>query len=153
VQNDPVALDSKDIDEIDLVIIGELRRDARISWRQLADRVHLSPTSVADRVRRLEAAGVLRSYTAVVDQAALGRDVRAVIDVSLPPTMTPEDFEERLAGRDEIAFAAFVTGSADYTVVADCAGAEGLDLLIRWLKVQGGAATTVSKVVLRPVIG
>jgi Lrp/AsnC family transcriptional regulator, leucine-responsive regulatory protein len=148
-----VALESKDIDKIDRLILGELRQDARLSWRQLADKVHLSPTSVADRVRRLEQGGVLRSYTAVVDQAALGRNLRAVIDVSLPPTMTPEDFEARLAARDEIAFAAFVTGAADYTVVADCEGAEGLDSLIRWLKVQGGAATTVSKVVLRSVIG
>jgi Lrp/AsnC family transcriptional regulator, leucine-responsive regulatory protein len=148
-----MALDSQAPDPIDRRIIGELRRDARMSWRELAARVHLSSTSVADRVRRMEQLGVLRSYTAVVDQAALGRDLRAVIDVSLPPTMTPEDFEARLVERDEIAFAAFVTGAADYIVVADCEGAEGLDSLIRWLKVQGGAATTVSKVVLRSVIG
>lgn len=124
-----------------------------MSWRELGVKVHLSATSVADRVRRLEERGVIRRYTAQVDPASLGRDVRAVIDISLPPTMAPEEFEARLADRPEIAFAAFVTGAADYSLVVDCAGPEGLDSFIRWLKMHAGAARTESKVVLRSVIG
>ncbi len=94
---------------------------------------------------------MIRGYAARVDPASLGR--RAVIDISLPPTMAPEEFEARLAERTEIAFAAFVTGSADYSLVVDCAGPEGLDSFIRWLKMHAGAARTESKVVLRSVIG
>lgn len=124
-----------------------------MSWRDLGATVHLSATTVADRVRRLEERGVIRGYSARVDPASLGRDVRAVIDISLPPTMSPEEFETRLAERPEIAFAAFVTGAADYSLVVDCAGPEGLDSFIRWLKVHAGAARTESKVVLRSVIG
>ena len=85
--------------------------------------------------------------------AALGRTVRAVIDVALPPGGDPAAFEARLADRTEVTFAAYVTGPADYTVLADCAGPEGLDVLVRWLKAEGGAARTESKVVLRRVIG
>jgi Lrp/AsnC family leucine-responsive transcriptional regulator len=141
------------VDGIDRRIIGILQHHGRISWRELADAVHMASSSVADRVRRLEAAGVIRDYRASIDPAALGRNVRAVIDVSLPAGGDPAQFEARLAERDEVELALYVTGPADYTVIVDCVGAEGLDGFIRWLKAEGGVARTESKFVLRPVIG
>jgi Lrp/AsnC family transcriptional regulator, leucine-responsive regulatory protein len=141
------------VDNIDRRIIGILQHHGRISWRELADAVDMAASSVADRVRRLEAAGVIRSYRASIDPAALGRNVRAVIDVSLPSGGDPAQFEARLSERDEVELALYVTGPADYTVIVDCVGAEGLDGFIRWLKAEGGVARTESKFVLRPVIG
>ena len=148
-----MADESPVIDRIDRRIIDELREDARISWRELADRVHLAPSSVADRVRRLEERGLIRGYSARVDPAAFGRSVRAVIDVGLPPALDPAVFEAKLVARDEVAFAAYVTGESDYTIVVDCAGAAGLDGFIRWLKAEAGVARTESKFVLRPIVG
>ncbi|HAP77591.1 MAG TPA: AsnC family transcriptional regulator [Acidimicrobiaceae bacterium] len=141
------------LDPLDRRIIDILRGDGRISWRELADRVHLAPSSAADRVRRLESAGLIRGYQARIDPRALGRDVRAVVDVALPPGVDPAQFEEILRQREEVALAVYVTGPADYTIIVDCAGAEGLDAFIRWLKAEGGVARTESKFVLRPVIG
>lgn len=130
-----------------------MRVDGRVSWKELSDRVALAPSSAADRVRRLEAAGVIRGYAASIDPRLLGRDVRAVVDVSLHPGDDPERFEARLRDREEVALAVYVTGPADYTIIVDCAGAAGLDDFIRWLKTEGGVARTESKFVLRPVIG
>ncbi|MGZ6983042.1 MAG: Lrp/AsnC family transcriptional regulator, partial [Ilumatobacteraceae bacterium] len=138
---------------LDRRIIGILQQSGRISWRELADAVSMAPSSVADRVRRLESAGAIRGYRANIDPAALGRNVRAVIDVSLPAGADPAEFEGRLSERDEVELALYVTGPADYTVIVDCVGAEGLDAFIRWLKAEGGVARTESKFVLRPVIG
>lgn len=141
------------LDKVDRRIIGILAEEGRISWKELADRVHLAPSSVADRVRRLEQAGVIRGYAARIDGATLGRDVRAVVDVALPPGLAPEEFERRLAQREEVTMAMYVTGPADYTVIVECAGAGGLDDFVRWLKTDAGVARTESKFVLRPVIG
>lgn len=143
---------STELDPIDLRIVGELRLNGRVSWRELADRVHLAPSSVADRVRRLEGRGVIRGYEARVDPAAFGRDVRAVIDVALPAGVDPTVFETLLAARDEVALAVYVTGPADYTLIVDCVGAAGLDSFIRWLKAEAGVARTESRFVLRPVV-
>ena len=148
-----MAVETAILDVIDRRIIGILVDEGRISFRELAERVHLAPSSVADRVRRLEQAGVITGYSARIDRASLGRDVRAVIDVALPPGLDPAEFERLLATRDEVALAVYVTGPADYTVIVDCAGANGLDEFIRWLKTDGGVARTESKFVLRPVIG
>jgi Lrp/AsnC family leucine-responsive transcriptional regulator len=148
-----MADESTTIDRIDRRIIDILSEEGRVSWKELADRVHLAPSSVADRVRRLESSGVIRGYGAHIDRAALGRDVRAVIDVALPPGLDPDEFERRLLQRDEVTMALYVTGPADYTIVVECAGAEGLDDVVRWLKTDAGAARTESKFVLRPVLG
>jgi Lrp/AsnC family leucine-responsive transcriptional regulator len=146
-------VESTALDDLDHRIIDILRLHGRMSWKELSDRVALAPSSAADRVRRLEAAGVIRGYAASIDPQLLGRDVRAVVDVSLPPGDDPERFEARLRRREEVALAVYVTGPADYTIIVDCAGASGLDDFIRWLKTEAGVARTESKFVLRPVIG
>jgi Lrp/AsnC family leucine-responsive transcriptional regulator len=141
------------IDDLDTRIIAILRNDGRISWRELAERVHLAPSSVADRVRRLETRGVITGYSAQVDPAAMGRTVRAVVDVSLVPGDEADAFEARLLQRDEVVMAAYVTGSADYTIVAECVGAEGLDTFVRWVRADTAVGRTESKLMLRSVIG
>lgn len=143
---------SSAVDAIDLRILRALRDDARISWRALGEIVHLSPTSAADRVRRLERAGVIEGYAVRVDPVALGRTVRAVVDVSLAPGDAPESFEGRLSQRTEVAFAAYVTGAADYSIIVECEGADGLDAFIRWLRSDAGVARTESKLLLRVVV-
>jgi Lrp/AsnC family leucine-responsive transcriptional regulator len=140
------------IDHLDQRILVEMQNNGRISWRELGDRVHLAATSVAERVRRLEQVGVIKSYRAVVDSAALGRSVRAVVDVSLSPGDVADSFEIRLADREEVVFAAYVTGSADYTVVVECEGADGLDAFVRWVRADEAVARTESKLILRSII-
>jgi Lrp/AsnC family leucine-responsive transcriptional regulator len=143
--------ESSALDEIDRRILDHLRRDARISWRQLGESVHLSPTSAADRVRRMERDGVIEGYTVRVDPEALGRSVRAVVDVSLGAGDQVDAFEDRLAQRDEVVFAAYVTGSADYSIIVECRGADGLDAFVRWLRADAGVARTETKLLLRVV--
>jgi Lrp/AsnC family leucine-responsive transcriptional regulator len=148
-----MALDSGMLDSVDRRILGNLRDDARISWRDLGQLVHLSPTSAADRVRRMERDGVIEGYTVRVDPDALGRTVRAVVDVSLGAGDQVDDFEDRLAQRDEVTFAAYVTGTAEYSIVVECEGADGLDTFVRWLRADAGVARTETKLLLRVVTG
>ena len=138
-------------DDVDLRILGLMEQDARISWRELGEAVHLAPTSAADRVRRMEREGIIEGYTVRVDPAALGRTVRAVIDVSLGAGVQIDDFEAGLADRDEVAFAAYVTGTADYSVIVECRGADGLDAFVRWLRADAGVSRTETKMLLRVV--
>lgn len=144
---------SSALDSLDTRIIGILRNNGRISWRELSEQIHLAPSSVADRVRRLESRGVITGYAARIDPVAVGRSVRAVIDVSLVPGDEADAFESRLIDRDEVILAAYVTGSADYTMVVECAGAEGLDAFVRWVRADHAVARTESKMMLRSIVG
>ena len=143
---------SSSLDALDLRILSEMRRNARISWRELADRVHLAPTSVAERVRRLEQARVITGYDTRIDAAAVGRTVRAIVDVSLVPGDGADGFEQRIAARDEVVFASYVTGGADYKVIVECAGAEGLDAFVRWVRADAVVARTESQLILRTIV-
>ena len=146
-----MTLESSAVDSLDRRILDILRNDARISWRDLGDLIHLSPTSAADRVRRMERAGVIGGYRVAVDPAALGRTVRAVVDASLAPGGQVDEFERRLVERDEVTFAAYVTGTADYSIMVECEGADGLDAFVRWLRADAGVARTETKLLLRVV--
>ncbi len=84
------------LDQIDLDIVGNLQKNARLSNKELAHRVHLSPSSCLERVRRLNATGVFRGFHADVDPDALGCALQAMITVRL----------RRHSRRDVVAFRA-----------------------------------------------
>lgn len=67
------------MDRVDWHILDELQADARLSFNELSRRVRLSAPAVAERVRRLESAGLITGYHAQVDPARAGRPVRAVV--------------------------------------------------------------------------
>lgn len=68
-------------DAYDTRILAELQADARLSMAELGRRVHLSQPAVTERVRRLEAGGVITGYHATVDLKALGYGIRALMRV------------------------------------------------------------------------
>ena len=69
------------LDSYDTRLLAELQADARLSLAELGRRVHLSQPAVAERVRKLEAAGVITGYRATVNLGALGYGIRALVRV------------------------------------------------------------------------
>ena len=68
-------------DAHDTRILAELQADARLTMAELGRRVHLSQPAVTERVRKLEAAGVITGYRATVDLGRLGYGIRALIRI------------------------------------------------------------------------
>ena len=109
--------------------------------------MHLSANAVAERVRRMTRAGVIRGFKAEVNQTALGRTLEAVIDARMPHT---QGFDDAVMKRDDVLWAAHVTGESDITLAVACDGTAGLDSLLRWLQLEG-ATETRTDVVLRKI--
>jgi len=74
-------IDSQILDAIDRRILSELSRDGPMSLAELGRRVSLSPPAVAERVGRLERAGVITGYHAAIDPRALGYQLTAIVRV------------------------------------------------------------------------
>jgi Lrp/AsnC family leucine-responsive transcriptional regulator len=72
---------TKPLDQTDWRILDELQRDARLSFNEVGRRVNLSAPAVADRVRRLEADGVITGYQARVDPAGAGLPISAFVQM------------------------------------------------------------------------
>jgi Lrp/AsnC family leucine-responsive transcriptional regulator len=110
------------LDRSSLQILNELQRDARQTVQQLADAVGLSATPVWKRVKQMEAAGVIRGYTALVDRDKVGLGLRVVVEANLQ--QHAEDavrrFEQAVAASPHIVHCVSTTGQADYilTVLA-----------------------------------
>jgi Lrp/AsnC family leucine-responsive transcriptional regulator len=90
----------KPLDQTDWQIIAELQRDGRLSYNQLGRLVHLSSPAVAERVRRLEDAGVITGYQARIDPARAGSpltaffQLRCRLDSCLLKTTTADELPE-----------------------------------------------------------
>lgn len=116
-----------ELDKIDRRILQALQTDGSLSNLELAERVGLSATPCARRVKRLEAEGVIRGYVALADQSKLGLTLTAHVSVTMD-RHTPErfeTFETEIQSYAEVLECCVVTGqSADYllkVVVRDMA--------------------------------
>jgi Lrp/AsnC family leucine-responsive transcriptional regulator len=82
---DAVAFEAKLLDEVNLRILQELQENGRLGMAELARRVSMSPPAVAERVQRLERAGVIAGYGAEIDARALGYPVAAIVRIRPAP--------------------------------------------------------------------
>ena len=140
------------IDDIDREILGQLVGNARLSYSELGKRVSLSANATAERVRRLRERGIIAGSRAVIDPAAAGRRLVALIDVRLESPADAERFEELVGSLDEVTDAAHVTGRFDYQIRVACLDPSDLDALIRRLKADGGAIESDTRIALRTVV-
>lgn len=136
------------LDDIDRVILSELIRNGRASYKELGELAGLSPHAVAPRVRRLVEAGIVTGFTATIDYGAVGRGLDALIDVRLLSTAKPEAFEAAVARLPSARELSFLTGRFDYQLRAACVDADDLDHTVRALR-SAGAAVTETRIVLR----
>jgi len=111
------------IDQINQRILRELSRDGRISNLDLSDRVGLSPSACLRRVQDLERAGVIRSYRAVLNPAAMGIGFVAYVGVGLSEhsKAAQEGFERGVADAPEVVECHNVTGTIEYLLRVECA--------------------------------
>ncbi|MEE1761378.1 MULTISPECIES: Lrp/AsnC family transcriptional regulator [unclassified Streptomyces] len=117
------------LDAVDREILFHLRQDGRLTNVELAKRVGLTPPPCLRRVKRLEEAGVIAGYRAVIDPAALGRELEVHIDVEIfaQDRKTVEDFEDTVASYEEVIEFRRMYGRPDYflrVAVADHAAYE-----------------------------
>jgi len=105
-----------DLDRYSLLILAELQRDARQTVQQLSAAVGLSPTPCWKRVKDLEAAGLIRGYTALVDREKVGLNLRVVVEVNLGEHSEElvRKFERAVAASPQIVHCVSTTGQADY---------------------------------------
>lgn len=104
------------LDGIDIRILAELQSNARLSNTELANRVSLTATPCARRVRLLEQAGYIRGYVTVLDQRAIGLPVNAFVEVRLVRERQKEvqAFESSVRAYPEVMACWAMSGGYDY---------------------------------------
>jgi Lrp/AsnC family transcriptional regulator, leucine-responsive regulatory protein len=106
------------LDELDVRILDQLQRDAKLTNVELASRVHLSPSPCLARVRRLERSGLISRYVTLLDPHRVGLAVSVFIQVRLEKQVERalEVFEAAMREHPEVMECYLMTGDADYLI-------------------------------------
>ena len=129
------------LDERDLEILAALQDDARATYAEIGRRVGLSASAAHDRVRKLEQAGVILGYRAILDPEAVGLGITALVAATPFDPGQPDDLPERVAGFPEVEDCYSVAGEASYILKVRTRSTGDLEDLIRRLREKAGVAT------------
>lgn len=130
------------LDEIGLLLLRALQANARLGFSELGRRVGLSAPAVAERLRRMEDAGIIRGYRADINPAALGHGLQAYLRLTLRYGQE-EAFVRQLAGLPEVLSADRVTGEDCYVLKLAVADTAHLESVIGTMKRYGEPVTSI----------
>jgi DNA-binding Lrp family transcriptional regulator len=136
------------LDEIDRRIVALLREGARRSFREVGEAVGLSAPAVKRRVDRLESAGVIAGYTAVLDPAPFGWPMQALVSLVCEGSMDASEVREAVAGHPEVVGAYTVAGEASAVLLVRAADTRHLERLLERIREHRGVLRTQTQIVL-----
>jgi len=142
------------LDETGWHILEALQENARLSFSELGQRVGLSSPAVAERVRRMEDAGIITGYRAEVNMAKIGYPITAIIRVSNSPGERCARLTASTQSIPEVLECYRVTGSDSLIMKVMAASVEHLELLIDRISEHGQLTTSIvlSTVLSRKVV-
>jgi len=130
------------VDTIDYQIIKILQDNGRIPVKKLAEIVSLTPPAVAERIRKLEESGVILGYRAIVDYRKLGKNIKAIIIVTLSPERRKE-FIEFARQNNCILECHHVTGGFSMSIKAIFSDMTELEMLVGKIQQYGSTQTLI----------
>jgi DNA-binding Lrp family transcriptional regulator len=143
---------SRAIDVVDRQILALLRENARRTFLDIGGHVALSVAAVKRRVDRLEADGVIRGYSAVLDEAKLGGAIEVMVEVYAADRTAPGDMRDMLEGIDEVVTAFTVSGEPDAIVRLRVEDIAHLERAVERLRRDPNVVRTRTMIVLSTVI-
>jgi Lrp/AsnC family leucine-responsive transcriptional regulator len=138
------------VDHRDRQILSALQRNARATFAEIGREVGLAASSVHERIRKLEQAGVITGYRALVDVEALGLFVTALVSVSPLDPKQPDDLPERVVEFPEVEDCHSVAGDENYILKVRTRTTSDLEDLLRRLREKAGVHTRTTIVLSTP---
>ena len=136
------------LDAIDRQLLALLQEDCRTSLVRLGEQVGLSAPSVLERIKKLETAGVITGYHALLDARQLGIDITAFIGVLINHPKLINSFENRVRELDDVLECHHVTGEYTLLLKVKTANTSSLERLISQIRSIEGVGRTETLVVL-----
>jgi Lrp/AsnC family leucine-responsive transcriptional regulator len=122
---------SERISTNDARILDVLQRDGRVGYADLGSEVGMSGPSAHERVKKLEARGIITGYAALVDPRSVGYDILAFTWVTQAPGTVAHDLTESFAAIPEIEECHHITGEADYLIKVRARDTRDLERVLR----------------------
>lgn len=136
------------MDHIDVKILRCLTKDARMNASQISQRVNLSISAVIERMKKLELSGLIKGYTAVLDEKQAGFNVQAMISIRLEHPKYNQEFNRQMCNHECVMECFYITGDFDYIARIGVSSTEELTKVLHDIKQIPGVSLTRTYVVL-----
>lgn len=136
------------LDQIDLKILRNLQAQGRSRLADIAEEVDLSAPAVMERVKKLEASGVIKGYVAVLDGKLVGKDITAFIGVSIGHQRDLNRFATHMVHYPDVLECHHVTGDESFILKVKAGNTGRLEKLLGEIRSVEGVTRTVTRVVL-----
>jgi Lrp/AsnC family transcriptional regulator, leucine-responsive regulatory protein len=136
------------LDAIDLKILELLQKSGRTKRNELAEEVKLSIPSISERMHKMEKAGAIKSYNAIVEARRVGLEVTAFVLVRVASIKEDSEVREYIIDNDEILECHTITGEGSYLLKVKTKSTESLERLLQQIQQWPGVTTTKTNVVL-----
>ena len=139
------------MDKLDFQIIAELRHNARQTASEISKTIHLSVSTVIERIRKMEKSGLIESYTVITNDHKLGNDITVLMEVSMEHPRHNDEFIRRINDHPNIIACYYLTGEFDFLLKICCRSSEHLEQIHNHIKDCPGVRLTRTHYVLRTV--
>ena len=136
------------MDLLDNKIIKCLVDNSRMSSKDIANEVGLSVSAVIERIKKLESSGVIKKYTAIVDNEKIGNELLAIVTVRLDHPKYGDDFIKEALNNPAIIECHYVAGDYDYLLKVNTKNSSSLEKIIQTIKSIYGVSRTNTTIVL-----
>lgn len=143
-------MSSDSLDEIDYAIINLLKNDSRLSIREISKIINRSPSTISERIRKLENRGVIKRYTITIDHGRLGYKLNAITLLQVDGAHI-EDVEKMLMTEPNVRAVYDITGEYDVAIITTFRDSEELDRFIKKMLKNPYIKRSVTNIILRIV--
>lgn len=144
---------TKKIDAVDTKIIKLLQINARTTASDIAENIGMSVPAVSERLRKLENAGIIERYTAILNNSKLGKEVMVIMLVAMgnPDLAVGAAFRDLVTSEPDVLECYSVTGEYDYQLKIITASTASLEQLLARIKAAVGVSKTSTAIILSTV--
>lgn len=139
------------MDTIDKKILHILHKNARITASEISNQINLSVSAVGDRLKKLEASGIIENYTTILNPKMLDKSLTAIIMVALERPKYAELFQNFVNRENDILDCYYLAGDYDYALKIVTEDTGSLEILIGKIKAIEGLLKTKTTIVLSTV--
>ncbi len=139
------------MDKIDLKILNCLKGNARLAASAISEEINLSVSAVIERIRKLEASGVIKGYTIDIDQEKIGNKMVALMEVSLKHPDYYDEFVGIVNADSHIVSCFYQTGEFDFVLHIVTDSTDGLEKVYKEIKGFEGVSKTETHFVLKTI--
>ena len=139
------------MDNSDIKILKLLQGNARITASEIASRINLSIPAVSDRLKKLDASGIIEKYTAILSAKRLQKNLTVIMFVSLENPKFADKFIDIVQKEDEIIECHYLAGDFDYALKIITENTETLERILNRIKLVAGVQKTKTTVTLSTI--